>query len=67
MLQAVEKAFYPKYDLKRQDEDRINRIRQKAADLATEFHPTDGREKQLAMTKLEEAVMWAVKGISHGG
>lgn len=24
----------------------------------------DGREKSLALTKLEEAVMWAVKGIT---
>lgn len=27
----------------------------------------EGREKSLALTKLEEVAMWAIKSIDHGG
>jgi len=30
-------------------------------------HVPDGREKSIALTKLEEFVMWANKGIARGG
>ncbi len=64
-VQAVEKAFRPEHrELNQIEKDRVKRIKDKAADLAGEFHPTDSREKQLAMTKLEECVMWAEKGIT---
>ena len=64
-VQAVEKAFRPEYrELNQIEKDRVKRIKNKAADLANEFHPTDSREKSLAMQRLEEAVMWAVKGIT---
>lgn len=32
-----------------------------------DMHAPDGREKALAMTKLEEAVMWANAAIARGG
>lgn len=65
--QAITKAFRLEgyRELKDLEKLRIERIKQKAAELATEFSPTDSREKKLAMTKLEECVMWAVKGISE--
>ena len=42
-------------------------IRDNAKDLAYlfEFHCPDSREKSLAMTKLEEAVMWANAAIAR--
>lgn len=43
-------------------------IRDKARTLAYMFNKLvpEGREKSLAMTKLEEAVMWANAGIARG-
>jgi hypothetical protein len=45
-----------------QDADKIKRI-------GNEFHKMldrfDGREISIAKTKLEEAVMWAVKGVTE--
>ena len=41
----------------------IRNIKTCAIELARCIHPADNREKSLAMTKLEEAVMWAVKGV----
>jgi hypothetical protein len=65
--QAITKAFRldGQRELKDLEKMRIERIKLKAAELATEFSPTDSREKQLAMTKLEECVMWATKGITE--
>ena len=37
----------------------------KAFGAAVEAHVPAGREQALAITKLEECLMWAVKGISH--
>lgn len=64
----LEEIFRPKYrELKPTEQQRIDRIKAKAVELATEFNPTDNREKALALTKLEECVMWAVKGITADG
>ena len=64
-LSKLREIFRPKYrELKQNEKEQIDRIKSKAADLAAEFYPTDTREKSIALTKLEEAVMWAVKGIT---
>ena len=46
----------------------INKIKENAYDLldAIENNCPNSREKALALTKLEECVMWASKSISHG-
>lgn len=46
---------------------RYNRLREKAKDYADliELFCPDSREKSLAMTKLEEAVMWANAAIAR--
>ena len=63
--QKLDALFRPKYrELTRNEKDQIDRIKDKAAALAVEFNPTDSREKALALTKLEECVMWAVKGVT---
>jgi hypothetical protein len=65
-VQAIEEAF--RLNGPRQltpiENQRLEQIRFKAAELATLFYPTDNREKELAMMKLEEAVMWGTKGIT---
>ena len=43
---------------------KCNSIKEKALSLAIEFNPTDTREKSIALTKLEESVMWAIKGVT---
>lgn len=47
--------------------NRIGEIRQKFSDMydAVESLCKPGRETSLAMTKLEEAQFWAIKGISR--
>lgn len=65
MSQKLNQIFRPTYrELSQAEKDTIDRIKTKAQDLAMEFNPTDSREKSLALTKLEESVMWAVKGIT---
>ena len=65
MATKLQQVFLPSTrELKQNEIDQIANIREKAAQLAGEFMPTDTREKALALTKLEEAVMWAVKGIT---
>lgn len=40
-------------------------IKRAAEELEASIEPApDGREKSIALTKLEEAVMWAVKGVT---
>lgn len=60
-------------ELKPAEEMRLAHIKEKAQSLFSLFeHPLDGvnepshnaREFAIAKTKLEEAVMWAVKGIT---
>ena len=61
----IEAAFRLKYrELTPNEEAQIKRIKDSAAALAVEFFPTDTREKSMALMKLEEAVMWAVKGVT---
>lgn len=65
MSQKLQTIFRPKYrELSEAEKQTIERIKTKALDLASEFNPTDTREKSLALTKLEEAVMWSVKGVT---
>ena len=65
MATKLQQVFLPSTrELKQKEIEQIANIREKAAQLAGEFMPTDTREKALALTKLEEAVMWAVKGIT---
>lgn len=48
-----------------EDMDTIRRAMIAAAEAVAEFAPA-GREAALALTKLEEAAMWANKAITHG-
>ena len=47
--------------------ERIALIRDEAIHLAIDIeeYVPDSRAKSIALTKLEEAAMWAIKGISH--
>lgn len=66
MSQKLEAMFRPTYrKLSQVEDDQIFRIKEKALSLAIEFNPTDTREKSIALTKLEECVMWAVKGVTE--
>ncbi len=46
--------------------DYMTHIRENAISLTSYINCVveDGREKSLAITKIEEAVMWAIKGIA---
>lgn len=48
--------------------EQVEAIRAKAIELAENIEITcpEGREKSLALTKLEEVSMWAIKAIAHG-
>lgn len=48
--------------------ERYNLLRNLAKELAVELlkNIPDGRERSLAVTKLEECIMWANKGIACG-
>ena len=66
MSQNLEAIFRPQYrELRPHEVDQLDRIKTKALELAKEFYPTDTRHKSLAMISLEEAVMWAVKGVTE--
>lgn len=65
MSKKLEEIFRKNYrELSPTEKQTIDRIKDKAYQLAIEFNPTDTREKSIALTKLEECVMWAVKGVS---
>jgi hypothetical protein len=64
MSRKLEAVFQPNSDLTQFQKDSVVRVREKALELAKELYPSDSREKSLAMTKLEECVMWAVKGLT---
>ena len=65
MSTKIETMFRPKHrELTKTEQDQCGRIKQKAMELAYEFYPTDTREKSVALMKLEEAVMWALKGVT---
>ena len=65
MSKKLEEIFRKNYrELSPTEQQTIDRIKDKAYALAVEFNPTDTREKSIALTKLEECVMWAVKGVS---
>lgn len=50
-------------------QSKINEIKYKAISLVRAFDMLipDSREKSLAITKLEESIMWANKGLSRHG
>lgn len=58
--------FRPIYRALTDDEKRLHdQIKAQAYEMELLFNRVkDGREKSLAMTKLEEAVMWVVKGLT---
>ncbi len=57
-------VFRPKYrELKPNEVQQVARIKTIAAELLAAF-TVGTRESALATTKLEEAVMWAVKGVT---
>mgnify|MGYP001605845030 FL=1 len=58
--------FRPKYrSLTDQEKGLHDSPKATAVQLEDLFEQTpDGREKSIAMTKLEEAVMWAIKGLT---
>jgi len=44
----------------------MNNIKTKAEELLAEINETpQSREKSLAITKLEESIMWVIKGITN--
>lgn len=45
----------------------IINIKEKAEELHELFSKTAGRETSVALTNLEQAVMWAVKGVVKSG
>lgn len=51
-------------ELSEAERKKLDDIKSTAQWLYAEFAATDNRETRLARTKLEEAVMWAVKGIT---
>lgn len=57
--------LYPR-ELEFADEDHIRSIKIDANGLwlSIQHAVPEGRERSLALTKIEEAVMWAIKGIS---
>lgn len=71
-------VFHPVYrELSKEEKDLMAKVKEKASELYELFvvvqYPNEssepkassnGREVALAKTKLEEAVMWAVKGIT---
>jgi hypothetical protein len=60
-------TFRPEYRvLSEFEKDALRQIKAKAAELEALFAPlgVHGREGALALTKLEECVMWATKGIT---
>jgi len=64
-MKKLEEIFRTKNrELTPNEKIQLVRIKEKAMSLAVEFNPTDTREKSVALMKLEEAVMWAVKGVT---
>ena len=59
---ARENPFLPNTNLKPTQQVQIDRIRETAFELLKLF-PVGTRETALAITKLEESVMWGVKGV----
>lgn len=52
-------------ELTPEEQERISELKDRAADLETEIEAMQtSREKSLALTRLEEAVFWAVKGLT---
>lgn len=70
--EPVVNVFRPEYrELSLEESDLVSRIKDKAQELyfliessIQESPSPKGREIALAKTKLEESVMWAVKGIT---
>jgi hypothetical protein len=61
---AQENPFRPTYrDLKPNELAQLDTIKRKAFELLQTF-TVGTRESAIATTKLEEAVMWAVKGVT---
>jgi len=58
--------FRPSYrELSPEEQGLCASIKDKAIELYGEIEKTkDSREKSLSKTKLEEAVMWAIKGLT---
>ena len=68
MVSQIEKAF-AYHELDDDGREVCASVRSKARSLAHYINKTvpDSREKSLAMTKLEECVMWANAGIARNG
>ena len=65
MSDTYRKAYRPLTDLEKES---MEKIKVKAEELETLFdeinNPNIGREIALAKTKLEETIMWAIKGLT---
>lgn len=67
MMERLNNSFT--YHAPKNDQpERYNLLRNLAKELAVELlkNIPDGRERLLAITKLEECIMWANKGIACG-
>lgn len=61
-------ARFRNYKISYEQSEAQGQVRRMARNLARhiDMNVADGREKSLALTKLEESVMWANRGISLG-
>lgn len=58
-------VFRPEYkELTQEQKDLVLEVKTKAGELYDLFAKTSGRETSVAITNLEQSVMWAVKGIT---
>lgn len=51
-------------ELTPQQKEQMENIKARADDLLDLLYPPTGRENALAITKLEECVFWATKGVT---
>lgn len=68
MSEDLRARFFP-IEINEEQADSMDAVRIAIANAASavDQYAPDGREKALALTKLEEATFWAVRAIAKGG